>query len=204
MAASPQPPQDDRETDPLVLAKLDRWQDWKFGLMMHWGTYSQWGVVESWTLCSEDEPWCRRSMDDYCAYKKAYEALPRTFNPVKFDPRLGGRRQGRRHALRRLHDQAPRRLLHVRHEADGLPHHRARLSRSTPIRRADVVKAVFDAFRAQGFGIGAYFSKSDWHHPDYWAPDWAHPDRNVNYSIEQVPGELAALPRFHATGRSRS
>src|SRR5512136_3392772 len=81
-----QVPDTDRETDPLVLAKLARWQDWKFGLMMHWGPYSQWGVVESWSICSEDEPWCRRSMDNYVEYKKAYEALPRTFNPARFDP----------------------------------------------------------------------------------------------------------------------
>ena len=60
---------EDRETDPLVLEKLQRWQDWKFGLMMHWGPYSQWGVVESWTLCSEDEPWCRRSMPNYVRRK---------------------------------------------------------------------------------------------------------------------------------------
>ncbi len=63
--------------------------------------------------------------------------------------------------------------------------------------KADVVKAVFDAFRAQGFGTGAYFSKPDWHHPDFWAPEWATPDRNVNYSIERVPRALAALPRLH-------
>jgi len=41
-------------TDPLVKQKLDQWQDLKFGLMMHWGPYSQWGVVESWSICSED------------------------------------------------------------------------------------------------------------------------------------------------------
>jgi len=29
------------ETDPAVLQKLDEWQDWKFGLLMHWGPYSQ-------------------------------------------------------------------------------------------------------------------------------------------------------------------
>ena len=35
---------------------------------------------------------------------------------VKFDPAQVGRgRQGRRHEVRRLHHQAPRRLLHVRH-----------------------------------------------------------------------------------------
>ena len=74
------------ERDPLVRAKLERWQDLKLGLLMHWGTYSQWGIVESWSLCSEDEGWCRRKMDNYDEYKKAYEALQTTFNPVKFDP----------------------------------------------------------------------------------------------------------------------
>ena len=49
-------PSEDRETDPLVLKNLEEWQDLKFGFMMHWGPYSQWGVVESWSLCSEDNP----------------------------------------------------------------------------------------------------------------------------------------------------
>ena len=30
------------------------------------------------------------------------------------------------------------------------------------------MRHVFDAFRAEGLGISCYFSKSDWHHPDYW------------------------------------
>jgi len=45
------------ETDPLVLEKLEQWQDLKFGLLMHWGIYCQWGIKESWTLCSEDAHW---------------------------------------------------------------------------------------------------------------------------------------------------
>jgi alpha-L-fucosidase len=48
------------ETDPLVLQKLEQWQDLKFGLLMHWGPYSQWGIVESWSICAEDVDWCRR------------------------------------------------------------------------------------------------------------------------------------------------
>ena len=39
---------------------------------------------------------------------------------------MGGRRQGRRHEVRGLHHQAPRRILHVRHAADRLQDHRAR------------------------------------------------------------------------------
>ncbi|TLY49330.1 MAG: alpha-L-fucosidase, partial [Gammaproteobacteria bacterium] len=53
--------------------------------------------------------------------------------------------------------------------------------------RANVAKEVFAAFRAQGFAAGAYFSKPDWHHPDYWAPEWATPDRNVNYDTRKYP-----------------
>ena len=43
LAAAPLFAQEERyvpETDPLVLAKLSRWQDAKFGLLMHWGPYS--------------------------------------------------------------------------------------------------------------------------------------------------------------------
>jgi len=58
------------ETDPLVLEKLEKWQDLKFGLLMHWGTYSQWGIVESWSICAEDEGWCRRSNPNYVEYKR--------------------------------------------------------------------------------------------------------------------------------------
>ncbi|MCK9327982.1 MAG: alpha-L-fucosidase, partial [Bacteroidales bacterium] len=72
--------------DPLVKEKLEQWQDIKFGLLMHWGPYSQWGIVESWSICSEDEPWCARPTDHYTEYKKKYEELPLTFNPTGFDP----------------------------------------------------------------------------------------------------------------------
>jgi len=35
-------PQADSETDPAVLKRIDWFQDQKFGLLMHWGPYSQW------------------------------------------------------------------------------------------------------------------------------------------------------------------
>ncbi|MCA9256626.1 MAG: alpha-L-fucosidase, partial [Phycisphaerales bacterium] len=73
-------------SDPKVQAKLEQWRDAKFGLMMHWGTYSQWGVVESWPLCGEDEDWCRRTIDNYDEHRRAYEKLATTFNPTDFDP----------------------------------------------------------------------------------------------------------------------
>jgi len=78
------------ETDSLVLKKLDEWQGLKFGLLMHWGAYSQWGIVESWSICPEDYGWCERKKgsnpQNYNEYVKEYEGLQKTFNPLKFDP----------------------------------------------------------------------------------------------------------------------
>ena len=79
-------------TDTAVLHKIAQWQDLKFGLFMHWGPYSEWGVVESWSLCPEDEGWTQRGgpyAADYFGYKKAYENLQYTFNPTHFNPENG-------------------------------------------------------------------------------------------------------------------
>jgi alpha-L-fucosidase len=53
--------------------------------------------------------------------------------------------------------------------------------------KADVAKYVFEAFRKEGFMIGAYFSKPDWHSEYYWWPRYATPDRNNNYDIRKFP-----------------
>ncbi len=190
-AAGPDPrqsaPETGHEANPLVLQKLEWFKDVKFGLLMHWGPYSQWGVVESWSICSEDEPWCRRNMDNYVDYKRAYEALPKTFNPALFDPATwaaAAKRAGMRYVVftTKHHDgfsMFDTDQTEYRITAADCPFHGNS--------KADVTKEIFDAFRKEGFGIGAYFSKPDWHHPDFWAPEWATPDRNVNYSIEKYP-----------------
>ena len=71
---------------PEVAENLEDWQSRKFGLFLPWGPYSQWGVVESLSLCAEDEPWCRRDNPNYEEYKTAYTSLKKTFNPIHFYP----------------------------------------------------------------------------------------------------------------------
>ena len=74
-------------TDEKVLQKLDRWQDLKFGVLFHWGLYSVPGIVESWSICSEDVDWIPRdSTMTYSDYKKWYWDLKDQFNPTDFDP----------------------------------------------------------------------------------------------------------------------
>ncbi|MGH2566231.1 MAG: alpha-L-fucosidase, partial [Ginsengibacter sp.] len=53
--------------------------------------------------------------------------------------------------------------------------------------KANVAKEVFNAFRKDGFMIGAYFSKPDWHCPFYWWPYFPPKDRNVNYDPKKYP-----------------
>ena len=176
------------ETDPLVIKKLAQWSDWKFGLILHWGTYSQLGIVESWSICSEDQPWCKRPDGiGYVEWKRHYEQLPKTFNPVKFDPAQwadAAHAAGMRYLVftTKHHDgfcMFDTATTDYRITAPDVPYH------SNP--KANVAKALFDAFRARDFGIGAYFSKADWHTPDYWSPRWATPTRNNNYDAAKYP-----------------
>lgn len=186
------------ETDPMVVRKLEQWQDWKFGLMMHWGPYSQWGIVESWSLCSEDVDWCRRPEGEaYADYVKRYETeLPAGFNPVQFDPGEWARiaeEAGTKYVVftTKHHDgfsMFDTRQTDYRITAPNVPFH------DDP--RANVTREVFDAFRARGFGIGAYFSKPDWHSDDYWWPRFATPNRHVNYDTRKYPERWRRFVEF--------
>lgn len=184
------------ETDPLVLNKLEKWQDMKFGLLMHWGPYSQWGIVESWSICAEDEGWCRRKDPDYTRYKKDYENLQTTFNPVGFDPAKwakAAKNAGMRYVVftTKHHDgfcMFDTRLTDYRITNNKTPFH------SDP--RANITKEIFNAFRGENMWVGAYFSKPDWHTEFYWWPNFATPDRNVNYSIKAYPDRWEAYVKY--------
>lgn len=177
------------ETDPLVLVKLKQWQDLKFGLLMHWGTYSQWGIVESWSLSPEEYGWCERTKgsnpNDYFTYKKEYEALKNTFNPVKFNPdkwAKAAKNAGMRYVVftTKHHDgfsMFDSKYTDYKVTDPGTPFS------SNP--KANITKEIFKSFRNQGLWTGAYFSKPDWNSEFYWDPKYPPMDRNVNYS----PGE---------------
>jgi alpha-L-fucosidase len=175
------------DPDTLVQKKLEQWQDLKFGLLMHWGPYSQWGVVESWSICAEDEGWCRRKSDNYTEYKAEYEKLQTTFNPVKFDPEKWAKA---------AKDAGMKYVVFTTKHHDGFCMFDTKQTNykitdpSCPFSnnaRADVTKQIFDAFRSEGLWVGPYFSKPDWHSENYWWPNFATPDRNVNYDIKTYP-----------------
>lgn len=173
------------ETDALIVHRLDEWQDLKFGFMAHWGMYSQWGVVESWSICSE--PWIDRKGAPYEDYKLRYQQLNRTFNPKRFNPDKWAKTAdvaGMKYMVftTKHHDGF---CMFETSETDYSTVHS-----SCPFfrdRYSDVTRALVDAFRRKNMWVGLYFSKPDWHCTNYWAPEWATPDRNVNYDPQKYP-----------------
>jgi alpha-L-fucosidase len=175
------------ETDTLVLQKLEQWQDLKFGLLMHWGPYSQWGIVESWSICAEDEDWCRRKNLDYEEYKKQYEALQLSFNPVSFNPEKwaeAAQNAGMKYVIFTTKHHDGFSMFDTKLTDYKITDHTSPFSVNP---RANITKEIFTAFREQGLWTGAYFSKPDWHSEYYWWPNFATPDRNVNYNVRNYP-----------------
>ncbi|MCU0395688.1 MAG: alpha-L-fucosidase, partial [Chitinophagaceae bacterium] len=186
-------------SDPQVKQKLAEWQTLKFGLMMHWGTYSQWGIVESWSLCPEDEPWCVRRgphAANWYEYKKAYENLQTTFNPVKFDPDKwadAASKAGMRYLVFTTKHHDGFSMFDTKQTDYRITHPSTPFS-SNP--RANVTKEIFDAFRKKGFMTGAYFSKPDWNTKDYWWSYFPPKDRNVSYNPARYPERWQAFKDF--------
>ncbi|HEV7379814.1 MAG TPA: alpha-L-fucosidase [Dyadobacter sp.] len=175
-------------TDPLVQQKLAKWQDVKFGLMMHWGTYSQWGIVESWSLCPEDEGWCERRgphSHNWYEYKKAYEGIAKEFNPVKFNPEkwaTAAKNAGMKYLVftTKHHDGfAMFDSKHTDYKITNTPFG------SNP--KSNITKEILSAFRKEGFMTGTYFSKPDWNVDSYWWPYFPPKDRNSTYDPKKKP-----------------
>ena len=187
-------------TDPLVLEKLDKWQDLKFGIMFHWGIYSIPGITESWLLCSEDRfSERRRRVSDgmnYEEFKQWYWNLDRLFNPVQFEPSQWADV---------MYDAGCKYLIFTTKHHDGFCMFDTQLTdykvTNTPYKNgkySNIAYHVFDAFRQKGFMIGAYFSKPDFHHTDYWDLFWATPDRRPNYDLEKYPEKWKNFKKFTA------
>lgn len=189
----------EKPTDPLVVKNLEEWQDLKFGLFMHWGTYSQWGIVESWSLCPEDESWTQRKPEHgetYNEYVKNYENLQTTFNPTQFNPRKwadAAKKAGMKYVVFTTKHHDGFSMFDTKESDYKITSAKTPFSKNP---KADVVQQIFTTFRKEGFKIGAYFSKPDWHSDDYWWPYFPPKDRNVNYDPKKYPERWERFKKF--------
>jgi alpha-L-fucosidase len=180
--------------DPAVIKSLQRWQDQKLGILLHWGTYSEWGIVESWSLVTTRYPWNNRpkqyaNLSDR-EYMKVYENLMTTFNPVRFDPNKWARA---------FKDAGVKYVFSMTKHHDGFAMWDTKYtdykitSERCPFHtdpRADTVKLMSAAFRKQGLSSGLYFSKADWHSPYYWLPELGPGSgQGPNYNTAEHPAE---------------
>lgn len=185
--------------DPLVVEKLHQWQDVKFGLLMHWGTYSQWGIVESWSICPEDEGWCQRKgpyAANWYEYVKAYENLQTSFNPVKFNPERwasAAKDAGMKYVVFTTKHHDGFCMFDTKQTDYKITDPKSPFS-SNP--RTNVTKEILTTFRNQGFMTGTYFSKPDWHSNDYWWRYFPPKNRNVSYDPKKYPERWEAFKKY--------
>ena len=189
-------------TDPAVRKKLEWFQDQKLALMMHWGPYCQLGVVESWALSDADAEWSRTGIDWEATgkeFKEQYNALNKTFNPIRFDPE-GWADIAKKSGVKYLvfttkhHDgfcMWDTKYSDYRITAPDCPFHTHKY--------ADICGHLFEAFRKKGIGIAAYFSKADWHVDSYWKKGCERGDymwRGPSYNPKENPEEWERFVTF--------
>ena len=191
-----------RPAEPILQEKLEWFQDQKLALMMHWGLYCELGMVASWALSDKDAEWSRHQVnwtEDKETFKKQYFGLNKSFNPVRFQPEEWAQMAedcGFRYLLLTtkhhdgfcLWDTA---YTDYKVTAKDCPFHENE--------HADIVKSMFDAFREKGIGIGAYFSKADWHCPDYWNPELRKDgltSRGPSYDPKEYPEIWSRFQEF--------
>lgn len=143
------------ETETEKTVRLSWWTNARFGMFIHWGLYSQ-AARHEWVKRQERIP------DE--EYQKYFEMFnPDLFNPVTWAKKA--KNAGMKYAV-----------ITTKHH-EGFNMFKSEYTdyniTNTPYEK-DITEEWVNAFRAEGLGIGFYYSLIDWHHPDYTI-DKVHP-----------------------------
>ena len=175
------------ETEAEKKERLSWWTNDRFGMFIHWGTYSLAGRHE----------WVKKyERIDNETYQKYFE----NFNPDLYNPQEWAKlakAAGMKYAV----------ITTKHHEGFTLFDSKFTDYKvtNTPYGK-DALKEWVDAFRAEGLKIGFYYSIIDWHHPDYTI-DRVHPksvesqkeydklnkDRNMSVYREYLKNQLTEI-----------
>ena len=127
---------------------IQRWQDMRFGMFIHWGPVSLKGTEIGWS---------RGSQIPIAEYDNLYKQ----FNPAKFNADQWvaiAKSAGMKYIV-----------ITTKHH-DGFCLWDTKLTdyniMNTPFHR-DVLKELAAACKKQGLAFGTYYSVCDWHHPDF-------------------------------------
>jgi len=148
LTAQSQSPPD--EPPPANLAARTWFQDAKFGMFIHWGTYS----------VLEDGEWVMEIRKMPIA---EYEKLPPRFDPEKFNAAEWV-------ALAKAAGMKYITITSKHH--DGFAMFDSQVSDWTIVKRTpwkkDPLRMLADECHKQGIHLSFYYSQLDWHNPDYF------------------------------------
>ncbi|WP_051999962.1 alpha-L-fucosidase [Schleiferilactobacillus shenzhenensis] len=168
-----------------MLVKQWAWfQDQKIGLLLHWGLYAQAGIVESWQLSDADR-WARGKTPfrpNMHQLKSDYWSLAEKFDPVRFDPQVWARlfrTAGIRYAILTTKHHDGFNMFDTQYSKFKVTNPRFPYAAAA---NADIFGQFANAMREVGIAVGAYYSKADWHHSDYWRPDGKPKTRNADFN----------------------
>ena len=184
-----------------VLDKLEWFRDQKLALMMHFGLYSQMGIIESWPMVDSEKEWSQKDIDwvkDGKELRHQYFAMNKSFNPVRLEAdkwAAFAKKCGFKYLVftTKHHDGF---CLWDTKQTDFKVTDPSCPYSVSP--KADIVKDVFDAFRKEDLGITAYFSKPDWHCKDFWEEGYIdkETDRYPSYEPEDKPEKWERYVQF--------
>lgn len=143
------------ETEAEKAERLSWWREARFGMFIHWGLYAQ-AARHEWVKKRERIP------DE--EYRKYFEIFnPDMFNPTEWAKKA--KAAGMKYAV----------ITTKHHEGFCMfgSEYTDYDVMDTPYGK-DIIKEWVEAFRAEGLGIGFYYSLIDWHHPEYTI-DRVHP-----------------------------
>jgi alpha-L-fucosidase len=129
-------------------------------------------------------------------FKADYWKLNTTFNPVNFNPDEwadAAQQAGMKYFVFTTKHHDGFSMFDTRQSDFRITHESCPFSRDS---RANVALEAFNAFRRKGFAIGAYFSKPDWHHPDFWIPGQPARTRQPNYDPLKEPARWQRFADF--------
>ncbi len=138
------------EPTPENLEAREWFQDAKFGLFVHWGTYSVLGDGE-WVMQTQ-----RMTINEY-------ERVPEQFNPIRFDAAEW---------VSMVKAAGMKYITITSKHHDGFAMWDTKQSDWDIVDRTpygkDVLKQLAEECRRQGIKLFFYHSQLDWHHPDYF------------------------------------
>lgn len=128
--------------------RMQWWTDARFGMFIHWGTYS---------LPARHEWVKMRERISNASYQKYFDE----FDPAHFEPEKWAKEAkaaGMKYAVLTTKHHEGFCLFDSKYTDYKAPYTKA---------HRDLVREFVNAFRKEGLKIGFYYSLIDWHHPDF-------------------------------------